>query len=127
MKTVNSIKELVAEIKSQLNLKPGDIVNFTGPQFNREYDLEIKWHPETTEEFDTVCKELPVDILKKMGVCVHYKEKDKTLYLFPGEWYNFIPEGYLVDDVFGYREPFHKATNSPDIRYGCLCYGFTRK
>ena len=48
---------------------------------------------------------------------------DRTLMLIPGEWYEHIPNGYVVVDANGKAAVFSKATHSNDIRYGCLAYG----
>lgn len=126
MKIVSSLEELVEVLKKELDLKKGDTIRIATPQFKREYDLQINWKPETVDEFNAVCNDLPTDILGKMGVRLFGKTKGRKLYLFPGEWFNLIPEGYSVIDIFGQEELFNKNTADDDIRYGCLSYGFLR-
>lgn len=49
------------------------------------------------------------------------------IWLYPGEWYASIPEGYEVVDVFGDIEVFVPGTTDDSTRYGALPYGFIRK
>lgn len=49
--------------------------------------------------------------------------KTYVLMLFPGEWYEHIPEGYKIVDIFGVREVFEAGTTDNDIRFGCLPFG----
>jgi hypothetical protein len=43
--------------------------------------------------------------------------------LFPGEWFEFIPEGMLLEDIEGVQESFSRASEDNDIRCGYLAYG----
>ena len=45
-------------------------------------------------------------------------------WLYPGEWYDHIPEGYEVIGLSGENYKFAKDESDDDIRYGCLPYGF---
>lgn len=47
----------------------------------------------------------------------------KVLMLFPGEWYERIPEDYEIVTIWGKRKPFKPGQTSDDIRFGCLAYG----
>lgn len=57
-------------------------------------------------------------------LCLQKWEDDHWLY--PGEWYDYIPEGYEVVTITGKKEPFRKGKTDDDIRFGCLPYGFKR-
>lgn len=79
-------------------------------------DIPVK----SVEWFDSL-KNLPHEKLKNMGLGLW-----KTgHYLYPREWYDFIPEGYEVVDIFGDREPFKHGETDTDQRCGVLAYGFT--
>lgn len=54
-------------------------------------------------------------------------EQDEDVIMFPGEWYNAIPNGFMVTGLFGESYPFEKGKSDDDIRFGCLPYGFRRK
>jgi hypothetical protein len=126
IKIVNSLEELVVILKNELALKPGDTIRTATPQFKRQYELTINWKPESVDEFNVVCNDLPIDILNKMGICLFGKTKGSKLYLFPGEWFDLIPKGYPVVDIFGHEKLWNKETADNDIRYGCLSCGFLR-
>lgn len=53
-------------------------------------------------------------------------EKDENIFLFPKEWYNIIPEGFIVTGLYGEKYAFEKAIASDDIRFGCLAFGITK-
>lgn len=135
MKIVKSVDELM----DVLGIKPGDKLNVITPQFEREYDLEIDFIPKDKVELDALINSAPQEVLKKMGVCVFttheeeikygttYLGPDEIHYLFPGEWYSHIPNGYPTLTINGDIERFEKGVSDDDIRYGCLPYGFKRK
>ncbi len=52
---------------------------------------------------------------------------DAEILLFPGEWYNHIPEGFIVTGLRGEQYPFQNGKSDNDTRYGCLPYGIMRK
>ena len=45
------------------------------------------------------------------------------LMLFPHEWYDCIPEGFMVECIGGETEPFKKGVTDDDRRFGMLAYG----
>lgn len=103
----------------------GNTIEITTPQFNREEPLDFQWKPANKEEFDSFIQNAPHDVLKGCGFRIWDDEPD-TLYLYPAEWFDCIPEGTLVTDIFYTKETFSKETSSNDKRFGCLAYGFTR-
>ncbi len=66
--------------------------------------------------FSTGCKDAPTELL----------EVDEDVILFPGEWYNLIPDGIMVTGLYGNQYPFKKGESDDDIRFGCLAYGIRR-
>jgi len=46
-----------------------------------------------------------------------------TLWLFPGTWYQHIPNGFPIVDIFGVLDEFERGKTDDDIRYGCLAFG----
>jgi len=48
------------------------------------------------------------------------------LYLFPAEWYDVIPEGFLVVNILGNTEPFRRGVTDDDCRFGRLAYGILK-
>lgn len=52
---------------------------------------------------------------------------DEDIILIPGEWYDVIPNGFIVTGLYGQKYPFQKGKSDGDIRFGCLPYGITRQ
>jgi len=50
-----------------------------------------------------------------------------VLWLYPGEWYNHIPEGLMMRCIDGTDSPMQHGVTDDDTRYGALAYGFMRK
>ena len=122
LKTLKEVREVVKE-----ELKPS--IQIVTPQFERLDDLEIEWIPETLNEFKSLF-ELPVEVLHKMG-CRKWEdiivdETEKWVILYPGEWYEYIPEDLDVVDIFGEEYKFKREKSSNDIRFGCLSFGFLK-
>lgn len=53
-------------------------------------------------------------------------EKDEDILLFPHEWYNVIPENFMVTGLYGEQYPFKKGDSDDDKRFGCLPYGIRK-
>lgn len=51
------------------------------------------------------------------------RQKTHELWLMPGTWYPYIPNGFPVVDIFGVLEEFEAGKSDDDIRYGCLAFG----
>ncbi len=93
------------------------------PQFERTDGIKIIEEniPKTKEEFENL-KTLSHKELIEKGLIL-WKEGH---YLFPGEWYNYIPDGIEIASIFGTEKYFNKDTSDNDIRYGALAYGFKK-
>lgn len=52
---------------------------------------------------------------------------DQYIILMPGEWYNIIPNGFIVTGLNGEKYAFKRGVSDNDIRDGCLNYGITRE
>ena len=48
---------------------------------------------------------------------------DGGLFLFPKEWYEFIPNGFPVESISGDVKPFEHGKTNDDIRFGLLSFG----
>ena len=124
---IYSMDEFVKNFTEILGIEKGDKVTIASSQHEREYKLEISWKPETKDDFFAL-KSLPKDVLFKMGVRLWGKNEEtgEMHYLYPGEWYNLIPEGYPIISISDEEEFFSKTKTDDDIRFGCLAYGFKR-
>lgn len=133
MKIIKSFEELFSE----LGIKKGDQVNILCSPIEREYEIDIELEPDE-EELKHIIKNVPRETLRKMGVGVwsvfndgeddneDYLNSGDVHYLFPGEWYEHIPNGFDVVDINGKQEKFEKGVSDDDVRFGCLPYGFVR-
>ena len=136
-----------------LNENIGKEIEIVSSPHERTEKLEFDYVPETSEEFNGIVNKAPWDILKGLGFrkwdtmnnlikehienstgsseCVsdhqdcpsELLKKDKMVILFPGEWYNIIPEGFEVTGLYGETYKFEKESSDDDIRFGCLPYG----
>jgi hypothetical protein len=117
--------DFAVKLAEAIGAKPGDTITFRGPQFERTDGLKVE-----RPLFDfNVLPTLPTDTLKAIG-CTPWDEPDKdgmVLWLLPYQWYDYIPEGYMLSDINGTDEPFKRGVTDNDMRYGVLAYGFKRK
>ena len=70
---------------------------------------------------------MKVNIGRERNHPVTSLDKDRDILLFPGEWFNSIPEGFIVTGLNGDEYPFYKSLADDDIRFGGLPYGFQRE
>lgn len=54
-------------------------------------------------------------------------EVDRMIMLFSKEWYNIIPNGFMVTGLFGETYEFERDVTDDDIRFGCLAYGVQKE
>jgi hypothetical protein len=54
-------------------------------------------------------------------------KEDEDIILFPGGWYDIIPDGFKCTGIHGQEEIFVKGESDDDTRFGCLAYGIRRK
>lgn len=66
-------------------------------------------------------------IVEKMNVVDESDGPLKNVWLFPTEWYKYIPEGLMVTDIMQKSEKFTRETHEDHSKFGCLSYGFTKK
>ncbi len=53
-------------------------------------------------------------------------QKDEWVLLFPGEWFDIIPEGFIVTGLYREEYPFKRKEADNDVRFGCLPYGIRK-
>jgi hypothetical protein len=94
------------------------------PQFTR-IDGKIVNAP-NEKEWDFIINDASQEQLIELGCQLMEENEGKTLLLFPGEWYEFIPNGSKLIDIFWSAEVFEKGVTDDDIRYGALAYGVVR-
>lgn len=52
--------------------------------------------------------------------------KDEDVILFPGEWFDIIPNGFEATSLWGETVIFNPEKADDDIRFGCIPYGIRR-
>ena len=93
------------------------------PQFYRTDGLHPSKPHLTDDEWKNLGK-LPLDRVRQMG-CQMWEDDAKGIHwLFPGEWYPYIPAGTPITDICGKTKLFEPGVTDDDIRYGALAYGF---
>lgn len=111
--------ELAHAIRKAIGVGPYDEVDVQTPQFDRTDGKQIIEFPSTVEMFARL-KTFSPEKLKEIGLQLW---DENGLWLFPGEWYNFIPQGYEVTGISYRKEKFEKGVTDDDIMFGCLAYG----
>lgn len=123
-------------VREKLNIPPEDTVVFVTPQFEREAGAPSPGILVPDAAVFAALATAPIPTLREMGLRPwgsipegadgNDKPGAPVLYLFPGEWYAHIPEGFEVVDIMGNRKRFEPGVSDNDIRYGCLPYGVLR-
>ena len=106
-------------IRKVIGAKDDEEVIVVTPQFERSKTSPTpSAPPRTRKEWDNLRK-LTKSELRALGL----RGWDGKLMLFPAEWYYEIPNGMLVEDIFGHVEKFERRKFDNDQRVGCLAYG----
>ena len=106
---------------------------FVTPQFNRSPKEPAPKACPSAEELALLC-ERSSDELRALGLGCwnnpgepdedgHPLFRRNTLWLFPAEWCESIPDGFEVVTISGRREAFKRGETDDDRRFGCLAYG----
>lgn len=112
--------EIAAQIRKALGIGPDEYAEVTTPQHERRDGVEPAEPPLVPAEFDQL-KMLSEAELTDLGL--RPWDKEEGIWLFPGEWYAHIPEGYEVTNIAGMTSEFEPGVSDDDIRFGCLPYG----
>ena len=116
------VSELAHRIREAIGVGDFETVEVSLPQFDRTDGRTISIAPPDAAWLDML-KKAPVSILTDLGLQCW----DKILWLFPAEWYDYIPEGYEVVDINLGKELFRRGETDDDRRFGCLAYGILVK
>jgi hypothetical protein len=117
--------EFAEKLREAIGLQPGETLEITTPQFDRTDRLVV---PKPLMDFGRL-PFLSEETLVAIG-CQQWSDPDaegRTLWLFPAEWYDHIPDGTIVTAISGRTEPFKHGKTDNDRRFGALAYGFYKK
>lgn len=109
-------------------LGPEVNIQIVTPQFHRDQnDAPPGCAPSNYEQWEAL-RHMSSVAWREMGLrswgTVDEDDKNSpVLYLLPGEWYQHIPKGFVLVDIFGNEELFKPGQTDDDIRFGCLSYG----
>lgn len=108
-----------------MGFEKGDVINIITPTFERTDGKEIKYFPCTVQEYEALPK-MDEKTLIDIG-CQMWDEKDNMIHwLYPAQWFEFIPEGFEVYTIGERYVKFNKNTSDNDTRFGALAYGFLK-
>ena len=123
-----SESDWAAELREAIGAGPDEPVSIVTPQFEREPGQPPATPPADWEALRT----LDVQALKELGMRPWGCPEDAAgnehpeagcLWLFPGEWYPAIPNGFEIVDINFNAEVFVRGRTDDDIRFGCLSFG----
>ena len=113
--------ELSHRIRQAIGADDYEEVEVVLSPHEREDGRMVVYYPTTIEEYDRL-KTLPKKLLLDIGL----GQWEEGHWLYPWEWYDYIPEGYTITGINGNNEPFQHGKKDNDKRFGLLPYGFKR-
>lgn len=113
--------DFAEQLREAIGAKPGETIEIMTPQFTRVDGIVP---PVPQINFAELASMSP-ETLKLMGCCKwdEPNEQGQCLWLLPGEWYNFIPDGFPLTCIDGKTKPFKKGETDDDTWFGCIAYG----
>lgn len=112
------VSELASKVRELIGVGDFDRVEVAIPQFDRTDNRAVPIKPKDAAWLDTL-KKAPLSILRDLGL----QNWDGKLWLFPAEWYDYIPDGYEIVSINNKTEKFIKGETDDDRRFGALPYG----
>ena len=118
-------KDFADKLAKALGVNSLNEINFIFPEFERTDGRKINYTPTTPEEYEAL-KQLDSESLRDIGCQIWDKENGVVTWLYPYEWYNFIPNGTKVVTINGKIESFERGIADDDKRFGALSFGFAQ-
>lgn len=120
MKVLNANDPNFAEqFREAVGAKPGEEIHIKTPQFERTDGHRV---PDPPADLSLLPK-MTENELRLLGC----QKWDGDHWLYPGEWYDKIPEGHEMLCIDGTTEKFKKGETDDDTRMGALAFGFLRQ
>lgn len=128
----SSESKTAAKIRKAIGAGPNDPVEIVTPQFERPAGesgpqpalCNVEWFDRLKTITDAERQHLG---MRRWGRPeedeAHLAPGNPMLWLFPGEWYSAIPDGYPIVTISFRQERFKRKMTDNDIRFGCLPYG----
>ncbi len=111
------------KLAQALGVGKGGEIEITTPVHNRTDGVIVSYLPNTLQEYQKM-HELSEETLLKIGCQLWDEEGGVRHWLYPKEWFNYIPDGFEVYDICGKVHMFNRSNFSDDARYGALAFGF---
>ena len=111
------------EVESSVGLAWRNMDGLSDAPAGRDRPIKTHYVPKTLEEFELL-RTFDYNMLQDMGCRIWRHTGTVTLWLFPVEWYESIPEGMAVLTLCGDVVPFEAKKFPKDPRLGLLCIGF---
>lgn len=114
--------DFAEHFRAAIGVGPNDPVEIITPQFTRTDGIV----PSLPQVKFSELPSLPADTLRAIG-CQKWDEPDangETLWLYPHDWYDVIPDGTPIIDINGEKEVFKRGETDDDMRFGALAFGF---
>lgn len=113
-------EQIVAQIRSALDMRDGETLVIQTPQFERTDDAEPAEPPLTYKAMNSLRK-ASKDELSSLGL---QKWSDDTgLWLLPHEWHPHIPDDYPLLSIMDRTKTRADMPANPDKRFGVLSVG----
>jgi hypothetical protein len=112
----------VDDFKAAIGLQDDQALEVATPQFERIDTIKVDVVDPQIDYANLSLKD-DADLIA-LGCGVWDSDDKGTTWLFPKEWYAFIPDGLPVVDINGETSPFKAGVTDDDYRFGCLSFGF---
>ncbi len=111
--------ELAARIRTAIGVGPHEKIKVTTPQFDRPEHWPGPGKPPIGIENWWKLWHMNKADLRELGL----GNWDGLTMLFPADWYDKIPKGFLIKNINGKVEEFKPGKTSNDRRFGALAFG----
>lgn len=110
-----------------IGVQPGESLQIVTPQFERTDGVTVPSPADFTRADWENLHTRPAETLEALGLGIWTKDKKRTHWLYPKEWYGLIPDGLPIVQIDGERELFKRGETDDDYRFGCLSFGFIQE
>lgn len=93
-------------------------------EYSKYHEDRIRYRYEPPEALFGVLQYFEPPELRAFGLSLW--SENSGLWLFPHEWYEHIPDGFVCTKITGGEFAFSPDEADKDNRYGALAYGIVR-
>lgn len=118
--------EFVSDLVQALRRTGIAELRFTEPKFKRVDGRAVSYRPKTAVEFDAL-KHMSASNLRHIGCRLWDDFAGQRHWLYPPEWYDHIPQDYVVVFADGRKEVFEHGVTPRFKEIGALAFGFVQE